>query len=393
MAPDTLSVTPSLPRVLGTYGGIGHGPLLICLGGIHGNEPAGVLAAQRVLDQLHAQHPPFRGEFVALVGNRAALARSRRYLAEDLNRVWFPERLTRLRYHSAHASLGPEEAEQRELLLALEDVLNRRSGPVIFLDLHTTSADGVPFTVISDTLLNRRLALSLPAPVILGLEEQLDGTTLNYMNDCGYLAVGFEAGQNEAPASIESHEAAIWTLLITTGCLPRRYAAHVTMLYEKLAQRTHTAPRIVEVRYHHAIQEGDRFVMEPGYRSFQAVQRGQLLARDRRGEIRAQEDGYLLMPLYQSQGTDGFFLVRPVRPLWLHLSVWLRRLHVDRVLPWLPGIHRHPHDPEALLVNRHIARWFVIEAFHLLGFRRQHVEADVLIVSRRPHDVFSLTEW
>lgn len=386
-------VAHSLPRVLGSYSGQDAGPLLICIGGIHGNEPAGVFAAQRVLDQLHDQHPPFRGDFVALVGNRAALARSRRYLVEDLNRVWFPERLTRLRSHSAYAVLEPEEAEQRELLLALEDALDRRRGPVIFLDLHTTSADGIPFTVISDTLLNRRLALSIPAPVILGLEELLEGTTLNYMNDCGYLAVGFEGGQNAAPASIYSHEAAIWTLLITAGCLSRRHAAHVAPLYEELAQRTRMAPHIVEVRYRHAVQEGDLFTMEPGYRSFQKVRCGQLLAHDRHGEIRARENGYLLMPLYQSQGTDGFFLVREVRPLWLRLSAWLRRLRVDRILPWFPGVHRHPQAPETLLVNRHIARWFVLEVFHLLGFRRQHVEADMLVVSRRPHDVFSLREW
>lgn len=68
---------------------------------------------------------------------------------------------------------------KRELLEEIDAALARRRGPVIFLDLHTTSAAGTPFTIIADTLLNRRLALSLPAPVILGLEEHLEGTTLN----------------------------------------------------------------------------------------------------------------------------------------------------------------------------------------------------------------------
>ena len=393
MAPDTLPVSPSIPRVLGTYDGQNAGPLLICIGGMHGNEPAGVIAAQRVLQRLHTQQPPFRGEFVALAGNRAALARCCRYVAEDFNRVWFPERLATLRQASSEKSLGPEEAEQRELLLALETAFARRRGPIIFLDLHTTSADGIPFTVISDTLLNRQLALSLPAPVILGLEEQLDGTTLNYMNDCGYLAIGFEGGQNEAPSSVAHHEAAIWTLLVTAGCLPRSDASPLDTLQDALAQETRTAPRIGEIRYRHEIREGDNFMMEPGYVNFHAVQRGQLLARDRHGDIRAQENGYLLMPLYQSQGTDGFFLVREIYPLWLRVSAWLRRLRVDRLLPWLPGIRRHPDRSETLIVNPAIARWFVVEIFHLLGFRRQRTEEGKLIVSRRLHDVFSLTEW
>jgi succinylglutamate desuccinylase len=388
-----LSVTPSLPRVLGTYERQTAGPLLICIGGMHGNEPAGVIAAQRVLQTLHTQQPPFRGEFVALAGNRSALSHRCRYLAEDFNRIWFPERLAALHQIRSEESLGPEEAEQRELFLALETALARRRGPVIFLDLHTTSADGIPFTVISDTLLNRQLALNLPAPVILGLEEQLDGTTLNYMNDCGYLAVGFEGGQNEAPSSVAHHETAIWTLLVAAGCLQRSDAAPLDTLRDALAQRTRTAPRIVEVRYRHEIRAGDNFVMEPGYINFQAVQCGQLLARDRHGDIRAQENGYLLMPLYQSQGTDGFFLVRAISPLWLRVSAWLRRLRVDRLLPWLPGIRRHPNRPDTLTVNPAIARWLVVEIFHLLGFRRQRTEEGKLIVSRRPHDVFSLTEW
>jgi predicted deacylase len=393
MAPDTLPIAPLVPRVLGTYERQTAGPSLICIGGMHGNEPAGVIAAQRVLQTLHTQQPPFRGEFVALAGNRTALAHRRRYLAEDFNRIWFPERLAALRQARSGEALGPEEAEQRELLLVLETALARRRGPVIFLDLHTTSADGIPFTVISDTLLNRQLALSLPVPVILGLEEQLDGTTLNYMNDYGYLAVGFEGGQNEAPSSVAHHEAAIWTLLVAAGCLPRSDVAPLDPLRDTLAQKTRTAPRIMEVRYRHEIREGDHFVMEPGYVNFQAVQRGQLLARDRHGDIRAQEDGYLLMPLYQSQGTDGFFLVREISPLWLRVSAWLRRLRVDRLLPWLPGIRRHPDRSDTLTVNSAIARWFVVEIFHLLGFRRHRMEEGKLVVSRRPHDVFSLTEW
>jgi succinylglutamate desuccinylase len=42
------------------------------------------------------------------------------------------------------------------------------------------------------------------------------------------------------------------------------------------------------------------------------VAAGTLLARDDGGEIRAPFDGLLLMPLYQAQGSDGFFLGREV---------------------------------------------------------------------------------
>jgi hypothetical protein len=37
-----------------------------------------------------------------------------------------------------------------------------------------------------------------------------------------------------------------------------------------------------------------------------------LLAHDRNGEIRAPFDGLVLLPLYQSEGSDGFFYGRSV---------------------------------------------------------------------------------
>ncbi|NOT53631.1 MAG: aspartoacylase [Deltaproteobacteria bacterium] len=391
---EALSSLPrTLPRVLGTYGGRSEGPLVLCLGGIHGNEPAGVVAAQRVLAVLGSQQPPFRGELLALVGNRAALLRRCRYLEQDLNRVWFADRIAALQQGTGDTPLGPEDTEQRELLQEIEAALARRRGPVIFLDLHTTSAAGTPFTVIADTLLNRRLALSLPAPVILGLEEHLEGTTLNYMNDRGYMAVGFEGGQNESPAAVDHHELAIWMMLVTTGCLQREAIPRLEELRQRVSEQTKGVPPILDIRYRHAVQAEDQFVMEPGFTNFQPVARGQLLARDRRGDIRAAENGYVLMPLYQSQGTDGFFLVREVKPFWLTVSAWLRRLRLETLLPWLPGIRRHPERTDTLIVDRRVARWFVIELFHLLGYRRQRAEGEKLMVSRRPHDVSSFKEW
>ncbi len=393
MALELSTSTTEVPRKLGSYGGTTPGSLVICIGGMHGNEPAGIFAARRVLHHLHTTQPAFRGEFIAFSGNRAALARRCRYIDCDFNRIWTEERLAATRKQPRQSWQTSEEAEQQELLAAIETTLARRSGPVVFLDLHTTSAEGVPFSVIGDTILNRQLALSIPAPVILGLEEHLDGTTLNYINDCGYIAVGFEGGQNEATSSIDHNEAAIWTVLTATKCLRPDAAPHAEALRAQLARRAAEAPRIVEIRYRHAIHADDHFVMEPGFNNFQRVERGQLLAHDRRGEIRATETGLILMPLYQSQGAEGFFLVREVRPVWLQLATWARSQRLERFLPLLPGVRRHPTRPETLLINPKVARWYVMELFHLLGFRKQKPEGDLLAVSRRSHDVFSFEEW
>jgi hypothetical protein len=76
------------------------------------------------------------------------------------------------------------------------------------------------------------------------------------------------------------------------------------------------------------------------------------------------------MPLYQPLGDDGYFLAVPVGRLGFELSALLRRWRIDRVLPWLPGVRRHPRERDTLVVNRLVARWAVREVFRLLGFRR-----------------------
>ena len=61
-------------RVVGRYTGERPGPKLLCIAGIHGNEPAGVHALHRVFHALAERRIPFQGEFVGLSGNLRALA-------------------------------------------------------------------------------------------------------------------------------------------------------------------------------------------------------------------------------------------------------------------------------------------------------------------------------
>jgi hypothetical protein len=91
------------------------------------------------------------------------------------------------------------------------------------------------------------------------------------------------------------------------------------------------------------------------------------------------------MPLYQQQGDDGFFIVREIRTFWLHLSAWTRRLGLERIVHWLPGVHSKPGADDSFVVDRRVARWYALELLHLLGFRRHGLLGDrYLEVSRRP---------
>ncbi|MBI1762483.1 MAG: succinylglutamate desuccinylase/aspartoacylase family protein [Acidobacteria bacterium] len=373
----------AFPRRLGSYGGTTYGPLVVCVGGMHGNEPAGVRALERVLQHLRQTRPPFNGKLVALAGNVGALARGQRFVQRDLNRMWSPARIRQLKTGNLLEIETAETAEQRELLTAIETEVAGKFSQAVFLDLHTTSAAGAPFGLISDTLVNRRYAQRLRTPIILGLEESLEGTLLNYINELGHAALGFEAGQHASALALKNHEAALWTTLVTAGCLPPEHVPNWHGLQRTLREASRSLPPVLEVRYRHAIRPADQFVMEPGFVNFQPVERGELLAHDRNGAVRAAETGYLFMPLYQAQGEDGFFLIRAIRPFWLELAAWLRRLRLDRLLAWLPGVRRLPEDKNSLLIDPQIARWYVLEICHLLGFRKQARQGNKLLVTRR----------
>ncbi|MEJ2086082.1 MAG: succinylglutamate desuccinylase/aspartoacylase family protein [Acidobacteriota bacterium] len=370
-----------IPRQLGELRGVEPGPTLICVGGLHGNEPAGVLATQRVFTSLKGQEASFRGPFIGLVGNRQALAQGKRFLNHDLNRAWHPDRLAKLRVEGLLAT--DEDQEQLELDKILGRIIEEADGRLFLLDLHTTSGPGSAFAILDDTLPNREIALDFPVPLILGLEEELSGTLANHFTAFGVTVLGFEAGQHVDPRSIDRAEAAIWIALDSGGLLGGSLRERASEARRYLRQESDLGRRIFEVRHRHPIEPADGFRMKAGYRSFGAVEAGEKIGTSMQGEVEVPFGGRLLMPLYQDQGEDGYFLVREVRPMWLPVSSAVRRLGFERYLHLLPGVQRHPLRSDSFIVDRRYARWLARQLFHLLGFRREGRLDRILVMTRR----------
>lgn len=303
-------------RVIAELRGDAPGPTLVIVGGIHGNEPAGITAARRTLGALTPAD--VRGEILALIGNRRAGAAGRRYLVHDLNRLWTAERMSVAQAAAgAGAAAGgtdpamagePELFELVELADAIDRAIQRARGPIHVLDLHTTSAAGYPFAVVGPTPEHRRFAEAFPLPGIVGLEEALVGTLTSYFGRrCVTLAV--EGGQHTSPEAADNLAAAITIALDVTGAAARADAADAARAY--LGGVCGALPPMIEVVQRHAIRPEHAFRMEPGFANIHPTSAGTLLARDRSGDIRAPFDGLVLLPLYQPDGTDGFFYGRP----------------------------------------------------------------------------------
>ncbi|MFV8756374.1 succinylglutamate desuccinylase/aspartoacylase family protein [Nannocystaceae bacterium ST9] len=357
-------------RWLGSHEGKQPGPTLVIVGGIHGNEPAGVVAVQRVLRMLQRTQPDMRGRLLGLAGNMRALAKDVRYLDRDLNRRWYPDHLARLRDQARNLDT-PEDTEQRELLEIFDRLDEQFDHPLIVLDLHSFSAEGPPFSVVADALRNRPIALAMQVPIIFGLEEAVDGTLLGYLADLGHVAVGFEAGQHEDPRTVENHVAAIWLAMVAAGMLEREGVPELERHEARLEQASEGLPRAVEIIYRHAIRPADDFHMDPGWVSFQPLRRGERVARDREGEVTSPASGCMLMPLYQGQGEDGFFVARELGNVRMQVSAALRKLGVDGLLPWLPGVAVEGERLDQVELRGVADRPIVQEALRMLGYRKE----------------------
>ena len=363
------------------------GPTLIVFGGLHGNEAAGVKALFLVRQKLVELESQLDGRIVFLAGNTRALAKGLRFIDADLNRHWTSNNLSENQIEGGLNQLS-EDLEQSELRLIVKELLNTAKDEVYAIDLHSTSATGVPFATVGDTMRNRRFATNFPVTILLGIEEQLDGTLLEYLNDRGVVTLGFEGGEHYAESTVDTHEAIVWLALVNSGVLADSAVTNLQKYRRTLAAAT-GEPRIVEVRYRHAITADQKFEMKPGFRNFDPVRKGQILACDLSGAIYARESGLVLMPLYQKLGEDGFFIGRPVAHFWIWLSSIVRRLKLAELMPLLPGVRRSATDYQTLEVNTAIARLFPLQIFHLLGFRKRRWDGNLLKVSRRKFDTAS----
>ena len=304
-------------RIIDRYEGSLPGPLLICLGGIHGNEPAGLEAIEevfRLLDIETKVNPEFRyhGTVVGIRGNLHAIEKKQRFIQRDLNRMLLDEEVQRIQNSKAD-TLIVEDLECMELLNVINEVINKYTPPLtLILDLHTTTADGGIFTIAGDDAMSRSLALGLHTPVILGFEEDLKGTTLQYFNrpDQKQYCIVFEAGQHDDPESVHRAAAAIVNCMRTIGAVHSRDVDH---RHDGLLIRlSEGLPKVTRLVYHYRIKPGENFVMYDGYKNFQSVKAGEKVGKNQHGAIEVPVSGLMLMPKYQPQGDDGFFIVEVI---------------------------------------------------------------------------------
>lgn len=301
-----------MKRIIGEYGDQSNGKLFIIFASIHGNEKAGYYALKRLFDFFEEEKINFKGKVIGLIGNMSAFELNQRFIHKDLNRQWYPSKITKLSALPFGLLNTSEDIEQKQLLEQLQFILHRTEDKqnILLLDLHTTSAKGACMSITNTNSKSVEFAKLFPSPVVDKMTSVISGTTLEYFDLLGLPAIAFESGQHDDPESIDRTFSALISLFLKLGNIDEKYEKRFVDGIENLRKYNENLPYVTEVKYHHTITMEDEFVMNPGYINFQEVKKGEFLAKDKFGEILSPIDGLILMPLYQKKGGDGFFIVQ-----------------------------------------------------------------------------------
>ncbi len=144
-------------------------PEVAVVGSIHGDEPCG----QRAIERLIAEEPDVERPVKLIVANDTALERNVRYVDEDLNRA-FP---------------GDPDADTHEGRLAHE--LTRELRDCTVFSLHSTQSYDAPFALV-DTVgaVARAICPHLPVDVLVETGAFAGGRLIDHAHtievECGY---------------------------------------------------------------------------------------------------------------------------------------------------------------------------------------------------------------
>lgn len=228
------------------------GPHLLLTALVHGNEPAGAIALDRLLD---CGLRPSRGRLTLAFANVDAYARfdpvqprASRWVDEDLNRVWSPDILGARPLRSADAERAAE-------------LLRFVQNADFLLDLHTTQHPNEPLVLAGPLERSRRLARAVGlADLVVVDRGHAQGARMRDHGGFGdplshRTALLIECGQHWAAASAEVAYAACLRVLDRLGMLPGGFDAG------PLAPLPDQASRFVEITMPVTVEHEFTFVL------------------------------------------------------------------------------------------------------------------------------------
>nr|WKN36697.1 succinylglutamate desuccinylase/aspartoacylase family protein [Tunicatimonas sp. TK19036] len=304
-------------RIIGEIKGNATQPAMVVFAGVHGNEPSGLIALERIFAKLNQRNISLNGSFYGIAANLSAIREQVRYCDEDLNRVFLKQRIEKVR--EGDASFSVEERELEEILKITDQIRASTNGEIYFIDCHTTSSESIPYISMNEGYeATYQFAKGIAATTVMGVEREIKGCLPEWFNKIGWHGFTFEAGQHLAPEAVESQEAIIWQGLEHAGCLSKDQCPDIfDWAHKVLYAHGEYHDTFYTVISSYRIRPDEEFVMKPGFVNLQKIHRGELLATSNGKPVLSPANAHILMPLYQKQGSFGYFIAEEIEEEYL----------------------------------------------------------------------------
>ena len=269
----------------------GPGPRVVIMGGIHGNEPCGVNAVERLERDLHSGALSLaRGTLLLVIANEEALRTDVRSVHRNLNRLFKDNSDEPDCYET-------RRAEQLKKILASADFV---------LDLHSTTSASPPFLMCEEDGLPAARSLGLDR-IVLGwasLESgALSGDTESWARQHNATAFTLECGQHNDPAAAEVAYQAASRFLGVTG------------LVDATLRSPNPDPLVLRL-YEVKLKVDESFAFSKSYSGFDSLSQGELIGRDSHGEYRVERPSRIIFPIDPTKasiGTELYLLAEEMR--------------------------------------------------------------------------------
>jgi predicted deacylase len=277
-----------------TFEGSKRGPSIFVIGGMHGNELTGIIAAHQLLQALQrGELKVATGSVTLALGNPRAIALNRRYTESkaDMNNLFTEDVLTR-------------EGDTWEIRRAQKLARTIEVSDIV-IDIHSTTNPSVPFIVSRTNGEHERVYRWFSRGAVLEDPNFLmvGGLAMasDYANHKEKISIVFEAGQASDTTKVPDVLRGVLSVFADQGIID-----------EELDTEPTAAP-VFTISESIIFREGFRFVDEEKVHGFKPVQKGEIYAYVNDESIKAPYDCFIVLaftPEYRRVGRPVCYLAR-----------------------------------------------------------------------------------
>ena len=258
------------------------GKTIAIFAGVHGDEKAGIMTLEYLNKELSVE----AGTVYLVYANEQAVKENKRFIKTNLNRLFI---------RTGKDATCYEEVRANELM----DILDSCDA---LLDLHSynePSGEAVPFAICEPDC--QDIVKNFNVPIVIdGFDAIEEGGSDGYMYNNNKYGICVELGAIESPEKfLELGINTAYQFMQYFGCVSNKVAKNT------VKQTCMHASSIYKKR-------DDVFSFNKKYKTFDQIDKNEVIAQDGTRDVLAKEDGFILFPRAEHPvGTEVFIVATP----------------------------------------------------------------------------------